>query len=117
MQWLLASNRSASFAHIKPWYFLPSAAEIIFISIFLQVVLNAGRLLSDGDTGYHIRAGEFIIQTRTVPKTDIFSLWMPALSWTAHEWLSEVLMAVVPHPARGLCIVVVFSFTTDATPV
>src|SRR5918994_4544591 len=100
MQWLLASNRSASFAHIKPWYFLPSAAEIIFISIFLQLVFNAGTLLSDGDTGYHIRAGEFILQARAVPKTDIFSLWMPALSWTAHEWLSEVLMAARP-PAGG----------------
>jgi hypothetical protein len=72
-------------------------------------------LLTDGDTGYHIRAGEFIIQARTVPKADIFSLWMPALSWTAHEWLSEVLMALVHHHAGLIGIVVLFSLTIATT--
>jgi hypothetical protein len=117
MQWLLASTRSASFAHIKPWYFLPSAAETIFVSIFLQLVFNGGRLLSDGDTGYHIRAGEFILQARAVPKTDIFSLWTPALSWTAHEWLSEVFMAVVHQHAGLTGIVVLFSLIIATTHV
>ena len=97
------------------WFFLPSAAEIIFISIFVRLVFNAGILLSDGDTGYHIRAGEFIIQARTVPKSDIFSLWMPPLSWTAHEWLSEVLMAVVHDHAGLIGIVVLFSLTIAIT--
>jgi hypothetical protein len=115
MSWLLTSNRRISFAHIKPWYLVPSAAEILFISIFLQLVFNAGRLLSDGDTGYHIRAGEFILQTRAVPKTDIFSLWMPALRWTAHEWLSEVVMAVVHNHAGLIGIVVLFSLTIATT--
>jgi hypothetical protein len=100
---------------MKRWSLLPSAAEIIFISIFLRLVFNAGILLSDGDTGYHIRAGEFIIQARTVPKTDVFSLWMPALSWTAHEWLSEVLMAVVHDSAGLIGIVVLFSLTIATT--
>jgi hypothetical protein len=102
---------------MKRWSLLPSTAEIIFISIFLRLVFNAGILLSDGDTGYHIRAGEFIIQARTVPKTDVFSLWMPALSWTAHEWLSEVLMAVVHHHAGLIAIVVLFSLTIATTHV
>ena len=115
MQWLLASNRRMSFARIKPWYFLPSAAEIIFISIFLQLVFNAGRLLSDGDTGYHIRAGDVILQARAVPKADIFSVWIPALSWTAHEWLSEVLMAAVHHYAGLTGIVILFSLTIATT--
>lgn len=117
MSWLLASPRRISFARIKPWYLMPSAAEIIFISIFLQLVFNAGRLLSDGDTGYHIRAGEFIIQARTVPKADIFSLWMPPLSWTAHEWLSEVFMAVVHQHAGLLGIAVLFSLPIAMTHV
>ncbi len=104
-------------ANIKPWHFLPSAAEIIFVSIFLQLVFNAGILLSDGDTGYHIRAGEFILEARTVPKNDIFSLWLPPLSWTAHEWLSEVLMAVVHHHAGLIGIAVLFSLTIATTHV
>ena len=112
-----AVNPKRDFAVMKRWCLLPSAAEIIFISIFVRLVFNAEILLSDGDTGYHIRAGEFIIQARMVPKTDIFSLWMPALSWTAHEWLSEVLMAVVHHHAGLIGIVVLFSLTIATTHV
>jgi hypothetical protein len=102
---------------MKRWYLLPSAAEILFIPIFLTLVLKPAILLSDGDTGYHIRAGEFIMQTGTVPKTDIFSHWTPALSWTAHEWLSEVLMAVVHEHAGLIGIVVLFSLAIALTNV
>jgi hypothetical protein len=115
LQFLFLSIRHVKLAHMKGWDLLPSAAEIIFTCIFLQLVLNAGILLSDGDTGYHIRAGEFIINARTVPKTDIFSLWIPPLQWTAHEWLSEVLMAVVHHHAGLTGIVIFFSLTIAAS--
>jgi hypothetical protein len=110
---LLPSIRSANIAGMKRWHLLPSAAEIVFISIFLQLVFNAGTLLGDGDTGFHIRAGEFIIGARSVPKRDIFSLWVPALTWTAHEWLSEVLMAML-HYHAGLTGIVIFFASTIA---
>ena len=100
---------------MKRWYLLPSAAEILFILIFLRLVLNPGILLSDADTGYHIRAGEFIIQTGAVPKTDIFSHWTPALGWTAHEWLSEVLMGLVHQHAGLIGVIVLFSITIATT--
>jgi hypothetical protein len=46
----------------------------------------------------------------SVPKYDIFSYISPPLSWTAHEWLSEVIMATV-HKFFGLTgIVIFFSF-------
>ena len=89
-------------------FLLPSIADIIFISLFLFLSFSAGkRLLGDCDTGYHIRAGEYIINTFSVPKHDIFSFLSPPLPWTAHEWLSEVVMAVV-HSAFGLTGVVIF---------
>ena len=87
---------------------VPSIADIIFISLFLFLSFFAGkRLLIDCDTGYHIRAGEYIINTFSVPKLDIFSFLTPALPWTAHEWLSEVVMAMV-HGAFGLTGSVIF---------
>ncbi|HXG50507.1 MAG TPA: hypothetical protein VNN77_03760 [candidate division Zixibacteria bacterium] len=95
---------------------LPSVAETIFLSIFVFLSLGYGAgLLGDGDTGYHIRAGEFILARRTVPKADIFSFWEPPLPWMAHEWLSEVIMAIV-HAATGLTgMVVMFSFVLALT--
>jgi hypothetical protein len=69
--------------------------------------MPAKSLLSDADTGYHIRAGEFILNTVSIPKKDIFSHISPPLPWTAHEWLSEIIMALV-HASFGLTGIVIF---------
>jgi len=89
----------------------PSIVDIIFISLFLFLSFSAGKdLLNDGDTGYHIRAGEYIIDTVSIPKHDLFSFISPPLPWTTHEWLSEVIMALI-HRASGLTgITIFFSF-------
>ena len=88
--------------------FIPSIADLFFIMIlfFLSFSSRSG-LLGDGDTGYHIRAGEYIIATHSIPKSDIFSFHTPPIPWTAHEWLSEVIMAVV-HSLFGLNGIVAF---------
>lgn len=92
-------------------YLVPPIVDIIFISLFLFLSFSAGKgLLVDVDTGYHIRAGEYIIDTFSIPKHDIFSFITPTLSWTSHEWLSEVIMAII-HRAFGLTgITIFFSF-------
>jgi len=89
-------------------FFIPSIADIFFISLFLYLSFSVGKgLLNDCDTGYHIRAGEYIIETLSIPKQDIFSFISPHLPWTAHEWLSELIMALV-HRAFDLTGVVIF---------
>jgi hypothetical protein len=84
---------------------------MVFLGVFLVLALQHGQiLLRDGDTGYHIRAGEFIVKNWTIPERDIFSFRSPPIPWVAHEWLSEIIMALV-HSAFGLTgIVIFFSF-------
>ena len=87
---------------------LPSLGNIIFVAILLVLTLNiAEGLLGDGDTGYHIRTGEFILDAGRVPRVDIYSFITPTLKWTAHEWLSEVIMAII-YRTSGLTGIVVF---------
>ena len=50
-------------------------------------------MMRDGDTWWHLKAGEWIIANRAVPHADPFSSSMLGHPWVAHEWLSEVLMA------------------------
>lgn len=90
---------------------LPSVGDVIFVVLFLYLSLEGGRgLLADGDTGYHIRAGEVILDTGAVPRHDIFSFLSPPPPWIAHEWLSEVIMALA-HRAAGLTgVVVLYAF-------
>src|SRR5438093_11538528 len=89
-------------------FFLPSIADTLFLGIFLRLSFQAGKFfLDDVDTGYHIRVGEFILNTLVVPKSDIFSYTSSSFSWTVHEWLFEVIMALV-HKVFGITGVVIF---------
>jgi hypothetical protein len=93
----------------RPVSLLPSVGNLVFLGIFLELTClgNTHSLLGDTDTGYHIRVGELILATHSVPSYDVFSFHSPPLSWTAHEWLSEVIMALV-HRGFGLTGIVVF---------
>lgn len=60
----------------------------------------AANLFMDGDTGWHLGAGRWILANGQVPLTDPFSHTMPGKAWMAHEWLAELLM-VGAHEWRG----------------
>jgi hypothetical protein len=101
----------------KPNYLIPSIGQFLFLVVFLVLTFSpAGKsMLNDADTGYHIRAGEYILDHREIPKHDIFSYHSPPLPWTAHEWLSEVFMALL-HRISGLTgVVIFFSFLISLT--
>ncbi len=87
---------------------VPSIGDIIFLSLLFVLAFSSGQgLLSDGDTGYHIRTGEIILQTWQLPSRDPYSFHYPPLPWTAHEWLSEIAMAII-FESLGLTGVVIF---------
>ena len=78
-------------------FVVPSLSDFVFIFliVWLFIATKPGWnvLLDDGDTGWHIRVGESILATGTVPMTDPFSFSKPGAPWYAWEWLSEVAMA------------------------
>jgi len=65
------------------------------IALFLfTLAAFSPQVLGDGDTWSHVATGEWIIAHGTAPHADPFSHSMPGAPWTAHEWLSEVLLAL-----------------------
>lgn len=58
-------------------------------------------LFRDSDTGWHIRIGERILATRTLPSTDPFSLTRSGAPWLDWEWGADVLMGGM-HQLGGL---------------
>lgn len=56
----------------------------------IVVVLSSA--LTDGDTGWHIATGAWIVAHGAVPQADPFSFTARGQPWVAHEWLSEVAM-------------------------
>jgi hypothetical protein len=104
---LIALPKTKSFA--TP--LLPTIGNMVFVSLLFVLVFHSGQgLLGDGDTGYHIRTGELILRTWQVPTEDPYSFHYPPLKWTAHEWLSEVIMAEVFRIAGLTGVVLFFAF-------
>ena len=77
----------------------PSFADCVFIALvaWLFVCGASGwkALLMDGDTGWHIRTGEYILAHHAVPTQDLFSFSRPGAPWFAWEWLTDVLFSVL----------------------
>jgi hypothetical protein len=90
---------------------MPSLSDLAFLTPILVLfwcTTGVGWLLTDSDTGWHIRAGEWILQNRRVPATDLFSFTKAGQPWFAWEWISDVLMAVI-HRHLGLAGIVLVS--------
>lgn len=65
-----------------------AAASMFALGLFSPGVFN------DGDTFWHLAAGDWILAHGQVPRADPFSYSLAGAPWTAHEWLSEVLMTL-----------------------
>jgi hypothetical protein len=100
----------------RPAWFLPAPADAVclFPPVFLFARLGGAQLLlGDGDTGWHIRAGEWILRNRAVPTHDLFSFTRPGAEWFAWEWLWDACAAAL-HRCGGMPAVVFASVATIA---
>ena len=55
----------------------------------------------DPDLGWHVRAGQYMVQTRSVIRHDPFSWTMPGYPWVDHEWATDTVTALL-YGAGGL---------------
>ncbi len=90
----------------------PSFADLIFAALiawlFIFSLKGWNSLLGDGDTGWHIRTGEWILANHQVPYRDLFSYTKPEAPWFAWEWGADILFALL-HSCGGLPLLVFFS--------
>lgn len=90
---------------------LPSMTDLAFLMpiLFLFTRLDGAKtMLGDGDTGWHIRTGQWILANGQVPHQDIFSFTKPGQPWFAWEWLWDASFAWL-YDRGGLGIVVAAS--------
>ncbi|MGB8509993.1 MAG: hypothetical protein WCD76_16565, partial [Pyrinomonadaceae bacterium] len=69
-----------------------SARRLLAFVFLLVIFMLAARPIADPDFWWHLRTGQFIWETRTIPHSDIFSSVFYGREWVAHEWLSEAVM-------------------------
>src|SRR5215469_2545562 len=113
--WILLEKEAPA----KPWQpplgrwvsLVPSLSDLSFllpILVLFWCTTGIPWLLTDSDTGWHIRTGEWISKNGRVPATDLFSFTKFGQPWFAWEWLSDVSMATI-HSHFGLGGIVLVS--------
>src|SRR5579864_418814 len=73
---------------------MPSVADLIFVAVLAVLVFTplSVRLLGDAGIGWHIRTGQQILATHSVPNSDPFSSSTAGQRWFAWEWLYDVIV-------------------------
>jgi len=85
-------------------YVVPDLALTAFlVTLFYCLFLFEGyqKLFRDSDAGWHIRTGESILATRTLPHTDPYSFTRSGQPWFAWEWGADALTGAA-YGAAGL---------------
>ncbi|HTS31094.1 MAG TPA: hypothetical protein VMH81_34720 [Bryobacteraceae bacterium] len=105
------ANTTASLFGHRRILLKPSLVDLFFAALLLAAFSRPQSwqgLLADGDTGWHIRTGEYILQSGHVPRVDPFSFSRSGQPWFAWEWLADVCLAAL-HRWHGLAAVAAFS--------
>lgn len=91
-----------------------AAAVTLFYSLFFFGGYQA--FFHDSDAGWHIRAGQQILQSGMLPRTDPFSFTAAAKPWFAWEWLADITVGTI-YQFAGLAGVALFYASALATTV
>jgi hypothetical protein len=82
----------------------------LFIAIlFIALFVIATREIADPDFWWHLRTGQFIVETRSIPHADIFSYTNAGRPWVTHEWLSQVFIYALYRLGAFPTLIVAFA--------
>jgi hypothetical protein len=94
----------------SPWW-QPSFLDVVLAALLAWLFVLSPKgwnvLLADGDTGWHIRTGDWILANRRIPDRDLFSFTKAGEPWFAWEWLADVLFSLL-HSWGGLSLLAFF---------
>jgi hypothetical protein len=65
----------------------------VAVFIYTLFIVAGNRLLIDPDTMWQITVGQWILDHRMVPETDVYSFTMRGQPWISTQWLAQVLYA------------------------
>ncbi len=63
------------------------------VGVYALFLLTGNRLLIDPDTMWQITVGQWILDHRAVPETDVYSFTMRGQPWISTQWLAQVAYA------------------------
>ncbi len=89
--------------------------RLLFAAIlFLGLLAMTARSATDPDLWWHLRNGQWIVETGHVPHSDPFSFTRAGYAWISHEWLSEVVFYELWEHAGPPALIVYSAMITTA---
>ena len=70
------------------WQVVFSFPAVLAALLVVLTVLTVRSRFSDPDLWYHLKIGEIIWNTHSIPRVDLFSFTAYGHPWMAQEWLS-----------------------------
>jgi len=89
------------------------AKRLLVIILFVSIFVMAAQEITDPDFFWHLRTGQLIWESRSIPRQDPFSYTVQDRSWIAHEWLTETIFFALYSliGQRGLILASAFLIT------
>lgn len=78
------------------------------MALFLSLIINVSYINLDPDLGWHLKIGQDILASRSLPHDQIYMHTLPGVSWVDHEWLANAAMYLIY--AKSGYIGLVFAF-------
>ncbi len=69
-----------------------SGKRVFEVYVFAFACFFASRPLSDGDFWFHLKTGEYILKTRSIPRVELFSFTSYGKPWLVHGWLADTII-------------------------
>jgi hypothetical protein len=89
--------------------------QLFVIILFLALFSMAMRPIADPDFWWHLRTGQWIVETHAIPHADPFSFSNQGKTWLAHEWLSEILIYGIYQIGGYGLLILIFAAIITAT--
>jgi len=89
-----------------------SLVKVFQIYVFVYAFLFASRPMSDADFWFHLKTGQYIFATGSIPRTELFSFTYQGIPWVAHGWLSGVLFYAVWASVGPKFLIFLFALLT-----
>jgi hypothetical protein len=88
-------------------------SRTVFATILcLGLLAMTARSAVDPDLWWHLRTGQWIVESGAVPHTDPFSFTRAGHPWISHEWLSEVIFYKIWQLGGATALIIFSSLVT-----
>jgi hypothetical protein len=91
-----------------------SQGRVFAAIILVGLLAMTARHATDPDLWWHLRTGQWIVDTGHVPHVDPFSFTRAGQAWVSHEWLSEVVFYELWKHGGAAALIVFSAMITTA---